>query len=231
MGCLCHLTAIATRNAAKKLPVCVEEVLLDIMYHFKGSSKRNRQFAEIQDACGSDELALLNYCPTRCLALGQCIPRILQKKFALLTFLGKYVPDDPKVQPQKCTADEHSSSEPSKKTRVDPSRNKSQSDTKTKPDATKKHGSTRSKHYSKTSQQDKRRDGEKSSKSDSHHKSFESGEKSHKSVSGEKSDKDTNHRSGGNEKAHSKSRSSHDHSKSKKEEKQVKLIMIPGHGD
>ena len=46
-GCTCHLIAIAARNASKELPVCIEDLLLDIMYHMQGSSNRYRQISEI----------------------------------------------------------------------------------------------------------------------------------------------------------------------------------------
>ena len=118
VGCLCHLVAIAARNAAKKLPIRIEDVLLDIMYHLKGSSKRNRQFAEIQDSCGLDGTALMAYCPTRWLSLGQCIPRILKNHLALLVFFGKDLGDkvneDPKPA-EKRTAANDGSPEPVKK--------------------------------------------------------------------------------------------------------------------
>ena len=42
-GCTCHLAAIAAQNASKKLPVSLEDLLIDILYHMKFSSKRTKE--------------------------------------------------------------------------------------------------------------------------------------------------------------------------------------------
>jgi len=43
---LCHLGALCTAAALKKLPVSLDNLLLDIFYHFKHSSKRWHEFHE-----------------------------------------------------------------------------------------------------------------------------------------------------------------------------------------
>ena len=44
LSCLCHLAALCAAAALKKLPVSIDELLIDIYYHFKHSSKRYSEF-------------------------------------------------------------------------------------------------------------------------------------------------------------------------------------------
>jgi hypothetical protein len=44
MGCVCHLAALC---ALKKLPVSIDDLLIDIFYHFKNSSKRCEEFLDV----------------------------------------------------------------------------------------------------------------------------------------------------------------------------------------
>ena len=46
--CLCHLGALCAAAALRKLPVALDDLLIDIFYHFKHSSKRWHEFNEIQ---------------------------------------------------------------------------------------------------------------------------------------------------------------------------------------
>ena len=48
LGCLCHLAALCASAALKKLPVSIDNLLIDIFYHFKHSAKRWSEFATIQ---------------------------------------------------------------------------------------------------------------------------------------------------------------------------------------
>ena len=48
LGCLCHLGALCAAASLKKLPVSLDDLLIDIFYHFKHSSKRWHEFNEIQ---------------------------------------------------------------------------------------------------------------------------------------------------------------------------------------
>ena len=44
LGCLCHLAALCASAAMKKLPVSIDNMLIDIFYHFKHSAKRWHEF-------------------------------------------------------------------------------------------------------------------------------------------------------------------------------------------
>ena len=48
-GCLCHLAALCAVAALKKLPVLIEDLQIDIYYHFKHLTKRYNEFTAIQE--------------------------------------------------------------------------------------------------------------------------------------------------------------------------------------
>ena len=48
LGCLCHLANLCGVAALKTLPISVDELLIDVFYHFKYSAKRWEMFSEIQ---------------------------------------------------------------------------------------------------------------------------------------------------------------------------------------
>ena len=48
LGCLYHLAALYASAAMKKLSLSVDNLLIDIFYHFKHSAKRYHEFSEIQ---------------------------------------------------------------------------------------------------------------------------------------------------------------------------------------
>ena len=73
-GCICHLAALCSVAGLKKLPVSVDELLIDIFYHFKHSSKRWAEFSEIlQEFDEIKPLRVLKHCSTRWLSLKRCI--------------------------------------------------------------------------------------------------------------------------------------------------------------
>ena len=97
-GCTCHLAAIAAKAAAKMLPIHLEDVLLDIMYYMKGSSKRSRELRDIQESFALPPKMLLAYCATRWLSMGQCIPRLLELWPALEAFFSGHVKKGKKLK-------------------------------------------------------------------------------------------------------------------------------------
>ena len=40
MGCMCHLATLCAAAGLKKLPVSIDDLLIDVFYHFKHSSKK-----------------------------------------------------------------------------------------------------------------------------------------------------------------------------------------------
>ena len=68
MGCVCHLAALCAAAALKRLPVSIDNLLIDIYYHFKNSSKRCEEFSVIlQDFDGIAPVRVLKHCSTRLL--------------------------------------------------------------------------------------------------------------------------------------------------------------------
>ena len=47
LGCLCHLAALCAVAALKKLAVSVDDLLINIAYHFKYSAKRWTTYEQI----------------------------------------------------------------------------------------------------------------------------------------------------------------------------------------
>ena len=45
--CICHLAALCAAAALKKLPLSIDDLLIDIFYHFKHSSKRCVEFSMV----------------------------------------------------------------------------------------------------------------------------------------------------------------------------------------
>ena len=76
MGCVCHL-ALCAAAGMKKLPVSIDELLIDIYYHFKHSSKRCillKDFDVIAPA------RVLKHCSTRWLILERAVKRLSHKE-------------------------------------------------------------------------------------------------------------------------------------------------------
>ena len=102
LGCLCHLGALCAAAALKKLPVSLDDLLVDIFYHFKHSSKRWHEFNEIQvEFSEVKPLRVLKHCTTRWLSLERCLKRLLDQWPALHCYFDRTAesePDNERVQ-------------------------------------------------------------------------------------------------------------------------------------
>ena len=88
LGCLCHLNALCAAAALKKLPVSLDDLLVDIFYHFKHSSKRCHEFNEIQlEFSNIKPLKVLKHCTTRWLSLKRCLKRLIQQWPTVMSYL------------------------------------------------------------------------------------------------------------------------------------------------
>eukprot|EP00057_Strongylocentrotus_purpuratus_P015562 XP_011670036.1 PREDICTED: SCAN domain-containing protein 3-like [Strongylocentrotus purpuratus] len=85
-GCPCHLMHLAAEKAAKRLPVRVEDLLIDIYYHLEKSSKRKQEFKSFQAKENLPQHKIIKHVSTRWLSLGQCITRLLEQWDAILPF-------------------------------------------------------------------------------------------------------------------------------------------------
>ena len=90
MGCVCHLAALCAAAGLKKLPVSIDDLLIDICYHFKNSSKRCEEFATIlQNFDGIAPVRVLKHCSTRWLSLERAVKRLLLLWPALFTYFDR----------------------------------------------------------------------------------------------------------------------------------------------
>ena len=88
MGCPCHIAHNAASKATKAFVKIVddfdiEELLVDIYFHFDYSSKRKNLFVEFCEFCDQEYSKILNFHSVRWLGMSTCIERVL-KLFPLL---------------------------------------------------------------------------------------------------------------------------------------------------
>ena len=78
MSCVCHLAALCAAAGLKKLPLSTYDLLIDVYYHFKNSSKRCEEFSIIlQEFDGIAPVRVLKHCSTRWLSFERAIKRLL----------------------------------------------------------------------------------------------------------------------------------------------------------
>ena len=92
LGCLCHLANLCSAAALKMLPVSVDNLLIDVFYHFKYSSKRWEEFSEMQAEFEEIKpLRVLKHSTTRWLSLLRCLKRLLKQWPALHAYFDRLV--------------------------------------------------------------------------------------------------------------------------------------------
>lgn len=95
LGCLCHLANLCATAALKTLPVSVDNLLIDIFYHFKYSAKRWEQFREIQAEFEEIKpLRVLKHSTTRWLSLLRCLHRLLGQWPALHAYFDRVAEEE-----------------------------------------------------------------------------------------------------------------------------------------
>ena len=78
LGCICHLAALCAAAGLKALSVSIDNLLIDIFYHFKHSSKRVHEFEEIlADFSNMAPMRILKHCTTRWLSLDRAVQRLI----------------------------------------------------------------------------------------------------------------------------------------------------------
>lgn len=87
---MCHLAALCAAAGLKKLPVSVDDLLIDIYYHFKHSSKRCEEFTIVlKDFDGIAPVRVLKHCSTRWLSLERAVNRLLLLWPALFAYFDR----------------------------------------------------------------------------------------------------------------------------------------------
>ena len=107
LGCLCHLAALCAVSALKKIPLSIDNLLIDIFYHFKHSSKRWTEFVDIlAEFSEIKPLKVLKHCTTPRLSLQHCIRRLLEQWPTLFAYFDRQVDIEP-ANDQVCRVASH----------------------------------------------------------------------------------------------------------------------------
>ena len=77
IDCICHLVSLCVKTATKQLPLKVDELLVDIYYHFRYSVKRVSALQDYADFCMTEYKSILKHCETRWISLRKCIERTI----------------------------------------------------------------------------------------------------------------------------------------------------------
>ena len=77
IDCVCHLVSLCVKTATKQLPLKVDELLVDIYYHFWYSVKRVTSLQEYADFCTIEYKTISKHCETRWLSLRKSIQRTI----------------------------------------------------------------------------------------------------------------------------------------------------------
>ena len=88
VGCACHLAHLCAKKAANQLSVNVEQLVIDLYYHFDKSSKRKEIFQSYQVFCDVETRKILKHSSTRWLSLMKCIDRVLRQYDALKSYFS-----------------------------------------------------------------------------------------------------------------------------------------------
>lgn len=67
--CICHLVSLCVKSAIKALPLKVDDLLVDIYYHFRNSVNRIVSLREFAEFCCVEFKSILKHCETRWLSL------------------------------------------------------------------------------------------------------------------------------------------------------------------
>jgi hypothetical protein len=76
-NCTLHLIHKAAEKAAEVLPTAVEEILVDIHFYLKKSSKRQDELSSFQELHNLDQRKMLKHVCTRWLSIDRCLERLL----------------------------------------------------------------------------------------------------------------------------------------------------------
>ena len=79
LGCICYLHALCAATGLKALPVSIDNLLIDIFYNFKHSSKRVHEFEEVlADFSDIAPMTVLKHCTTRQLTLDRAVQCLIE---------------------------------------------------------------------------------------------------------------------------------------------------------
>ena len=87
--CICHVS-LCVKSAVKALPVKVDEILVDIYYHFHNSVKSIASPKKYAEFCDVEFKLILKHCDTRWLSLRHSINRAIEMWEPLLSYFTSH---------------------------------------------------------------------------------------------------------------------------------------------
>ena len=86
IGCICHLVNLCAKVGVKQLSVPIDDLLVDIYYHFENSSKRQKTYKNFQLFTEVDDMNILKHCPACWLSLHKVVDRVFNQYAALSSY-------------------------------------------------------------------------------------------------------------------------------------------------
>ena len=97
LGCVCHLANLCAAAGLKCLPVTMDDIVIDVFYYFKHSTKHWEMFARVQqDFDGIQPVRVLKHSTTRWLSIRRCLKRCLEQWDALYAFFDHQQDQEPR---------------------------------------------------------------------------------------------------------------------------------------
>lgn len=103
VGCACHLAHLCAKKAAKELSVYVEQMVIDLFYHFDKSLKRKEILKEYREFCDVETCKILKHSSTLWLSLLKRVDQILRQYNALQSYFTSCVPEKKEKKESKET--------------------------------------------------------------------------------------------------------------------------------
>jgi hypothetical protein len=89
-GCVCHLANLCTVAGVKALALPVEDLLVEVFFHFYHSSNRKEKYKEFLEFTDTEPMKILKHCGTRWLSLEKCVDRLLHHWPALQSYFNSH---------------------------------------------------------------------------------------------------------------------------------------------
>lgn len=88
--CICHLVNLCVKAAVKVLPLKVDDILIEVYYHFHHSVKSIATLKEYAEFCAVEYRSILKHCETRWLSLTRSIKRTLDMWEPLVSYFTSH---------------------------------------------------------------------------------------------------------------------------------------------
>ncbi|XP_063436782.1 uncharacterized protein LOC134718215 [Mytilus trossulus] len=89
-GCVCHLANLCTVAGVKALALPVEDLLVEVYFHFFHSSNRKEKYKEFLEFTDTEPSKIIKHSSTRWLSLEKCVGRLLHHWSALTSYFNSH---------------------------------------------------------------------------------------------------------------------------------------------